>query len=168
LTDQPVTSTTETRSPVPADGPWIEEFLASRGADRVARGGELVIPLDHPMLIALVDERRVGLLTYVVGGDACEIKTLHAVERWHGIGTALLDAVMDVAVATGCRALWVITTNDDTDAFRFYQRRGFRIRTVRAGAVDVARERLKPEIPRTGDHGIPIRDEIELERSIPG
>ncbi len=30
--------------------------------------------------------------------------------------------------------------------------------------VDEARGTLKPEIPLIGDHGIPIRDEIVLER----
>ncbi|MFI0445611.1 hypothetical protein [Actinomadura sp. 6N118] len=32
------------------------------------------------------------------------------------------------------------------------------------GAVSDARTRLKPEIPLTGSYGIPIRDEIELEK----
>jgi hypothetical protein len=33
---------------------------------------------------------------------------------------------------------------------------------LHAGAVDDSRARLKPEIPEIGDHGIPIRDELEL------
>jgi hypothetical protein len=61
----------------------------------------------------------------------------------------------------GCRKIWTITTNDNLDAMRFYQRRGFRIAAVRPGAVAAAR-RLKPTIPELGEHGIPIRDEIEL------
>ncbi|HEX6867833.1 MAG TPA: GNAT family N-acetyltransferase, partial [Candidatus Limnocylindrales bacterium] len=133
-----------------------------------ARSGELVDPLDHPRLVATVDGAPAGLLTYIVRGDACEILTLHAVARGHGVGTTLIDAVARVAAGAGCRMLWVVTTNDNTDALRFYQRRDFRIRVVRPGAVDVARERLKPEIPLIGDHGVPIRDEIELERQITG
>ena len=35
---------------------------------------------------------------------------------------------------------------------------------VRPGAVDEARL-LKPAVPRIGDHGIPIRDKIDLCRS---
>jgi len=58
--------------------------------------------------------------------------------------------------------VWVVTTNDNVDALRFYQRRGFHISAVRPGAVDHARTHLKPTIPSTGSHGIPIRDEIEL------
>ena len=57
------------------------------------------------------------------------------------------------------------TTNDNVDALRFYQRHGFRLVELRPGAVDAAR-RLKPEIPATGAHGIPLRDELELERMV--
>jgi hypothetical protein len=60
--------------------------------------------------------------------------------------------------------LWLVTTNDNLDALRFYQRRGFRITEVRLGAVDEARRTLKPGIPAIGASGIPIRDEIVLER----
>jgi len=124
-------------------------------------------PRDHSALIASLDGVPTGLLTYVVTGDACEILTLHAVEAWHGTGTALVEALRPMAVAAGCRTIWVVTTNDNIDALRFYQRRGFRIRAVRPGAVDEARRHLKPEIPAVGDHGVPLRDEIELEERLP-
>jgi hypothetical protein len=48
---------------------------------------------------------------------------------------------------------------------RFYQRRGFRLAELHVGAVDEAR-RLKPTIPTIGDHGIPLRDELVLERPL--
>lgn len=47
--------------------------------------------------------------------------------------------------------------------FRFYQRRGFRLAALRPGAVSAARA-VKPEIPQAGEHGIPLRDEIDLVR----
>ena len=71
------------------------------------------------------------------------------------MGTALIETVL---AETGCRRLWLITTNDNTDALRFYQRRGFRLAELHPGAVDRSRATLKPEIPVIGDHGIPIRD----------
>ena len=80
-----------------------------------------------------------------------------------GVGSALLAEAGRIARAAGCTRLWLITTNDNVDALRFYQRRGFRLTQVYAGAVDDARARLKPQIPETGDYGIPLRDEIELE-----
>jgi ribosomal protein S18 acetylase RimI-like enzyme len=57
------------------------------------------------------------------------------------------------------------TTNDNVDALRFYQRRGFRLAALRPGAVDEAR-RIKPEIPQVGEHGIPLHDELDLVRPV--
>jgi len=146
-----------------ADREWVESFLAEHNSLRVARGGELISPLDHPMLIATAGDQRAGLLTYIERGRECEILTLHAVRQWEGAGSALIAAIRDLAASRGCRRLWVVTTNDNVDALRFYQRRGFRLAVLRPGAVDESRRSLKPEIPPIGDHGIPLRDELELE-----
>jgi len=154
------------RPATPADRPWIEGFLHEVGGIRIARRGEVARPLDHPMLIAEDGQRPAGLLSYIVTGTECEILTVHAVTQRRGAGTALVEAIKSVARAAGCRTLWVLTTNDNVDALRFYQRRGFRIRTIRPGGVDEARRNLKPEIPEIGDHGIPLRDEIELEQEL--
>ena len=151
------------RPAAPTDRDWIAAFLAEHGSLRVARGGELVGPFDHPMLVAETSDGAVGLLTYIVDGEACEVLTLHAVRQWAGAGSALIAAVRAVAAEQGCRRLWLVTTNDNVDALRFYQRRGFRLAAVRPGLVDEARRTLKPEIPETGAYGIPLRDEIELE-----
>jgi len=141
----------------------VAAFLAGNNSSRVARLGTLCIPLDHPALLA-VDETGslAGVLTYIIDGAACEILTLHAARQWQGTGTALVAAVRRLSSATGCRRLWLITTNDNVDALRFYQRRGFRLTALRPGAVTAARQSLKPEIPETGAHGIPIRDELVL------
>jgi GNAT superfamily N-acetyltransferase len=149
----------------PADEPVVAPFLEASHSARVARRGVLERPLDHPALVAEgPDGRLLGVLTYVIDGPACEILTLHAAERRGGVGTALIGAVRERAAAAGCTRLWLITTNDNVDALRFYQRRGFRLAALHRGAVDESRARLKPEIPEVGDHGIPIRDELELER----
>jgi ribosomal protein S18 acetylase RimI-like enzyme len=146
--------------------PVLEAFLRDRHSLRVARRGELVDALSHPALLAWVGDELVGVATYVVDGPACELLTLHAETRRTGIGTSLIAAVVDAARAAGCRRLWVVTTNDNVDALRFYQRRGFRLVELRAGAVDRSRAELKPEIPVVGDHGIPLRDELELELAL--
>ena len=62
--------------------------------------------------------------------------------------------------------MWLVTTNDNLRALAFYQRRGFRIIAVHTDAVARSRE-AKPEIPAVGDNGIPILDEIELEKELP-
>ncbi len=146
------------------DRPAVEAFLAERNSARVARLGELVDPLGYPALVAEEDGRLLGVLTYVREREQCEILTLHASRQWRGIGSALVEAVERLAAQRGCTRLWVITTNDNVDALRFYQRRGFRLAALHPGAVDGSRARLKPEIPTVGDHGIPLRDEVELEK----
>ena len=77
----------------------------------------------------------------------------------------LIEAVRAEAKRQGCQQIRLTTTNDNIGALRFYQRRGFRLAELRPGAVDAAR-REKPEIPRVGDYGIPLRDEIDLTLSV--
>lgn len=160
------------REATTAERDWIERFLEEHGSLRVARRGQLVTPLDHPMLIAESGNGQpAGILTYIVDGDECEILTLHSAGQWQGTGSALIAAIKDVAASRECRRLWLVTTNDNVDALRFYQRRGFGLAALRVGAVDDARRTLKPEIPEVGNYGIPLRDEIELElliKSPPG
>ena len=147
----------------PEHRPAIEAFLRERTSLRVARRGELVDPLAHPSVLAWSGEDLTGVATYVIDGEDCELLTLHAATRLTGIGSALVQAVEDIARDAGCGRLWVVTTNDNVDALRFYQRRGFRLLLVRPGAVDHSREALKPEIPRSGAYDIALRDELELE-----
>jgi N-acetylglutamate synthase-like GNAT family acetyltransferase len=155
------------RSAAATDEDAVAAFLDERGSRRVARLGRLEDALSHPALIAEGDDGRLaGVLTYVLDGGACEILTLHASEPRGGAGTALIAAAERLAAERGCSRLWVLTTNDNLDALRFYQRRGFRLAELRAGAVDEARRTLKPEIPEDGEHGIPIRDELILEKEV--
>jgi RimJ/RimL family protein N-acetyltransferase len=73
-----------------------------------------------------------------------------------------LSAVVDEARLAGCGRVWLVTTNDNTRALRFYQRNGFDVAGLRRFAVDQAR-RVKPEIPARGHDDIPIRHELVLE-----
>jgi hypothetical protein len=79
--------------------------------------------------------------------------------------TALIEGLVSGLCAEGVKVLRVTTTNDNLEALRFYQRRGFRIIALYPGAVDESR-RIKPSISAIGEYGIPIHDEIELERAI--
>ena len=78
------------------------------------------------------------------------------------VGTALVNVTVELARARQCRRLWLVTTNDNVDAIRFYQRRGFRLVAVHVNAVDEARM-IKPSIPLIGDYGVAVHDEIEFE-----
>lgn len=146
----------------------VETFLRDHNALRVARRGALVAALDHPSVSAWSGDELVGVATYVVDGDGCELLTLHAATRLTGIGSALVGAVAHIARDAGCTRLWVVTTNDNIEALRFYQRRGFRLTLIRPGAVDRSREELKPEITESGAFDIPLRDELELEMELVG
>jgi ribosomal protein S18 acetylase RimI-like enzyme len=151
------------RAAEPADRPAVEDFLVRHHSLQVARLGRVEAPLEHPALLAVEDGGVIGVLTYVVSGAACEVLTLHVEDRRRGLGTELLAAAAETARGAGCTRLWLITTNDNLDALRFYQRRGLRLAALHAAAVDDARARLKPEIPPIGEYGIPLRDELELE-----
>ncbi len=106
-----------------------------------------------------------GLITYRFHEDQCEVISLNSLKESIGIGTALLDAVKDSVAKAGCKRHWLITTNDNLAAIRFYQRRGWELVAVHRGAIAESR-RLKPIIPEIGIDSIPIRDEIELELPI--
>jgi ribosomal protein S18 acetylase RimI-like enzyme len=154
------------RAAEPADRERVNTFLGDHNAALVARLDQLVDARRQPALLAEEDGELAGVATYIVGATDCEVLTLNAAQPWQGVGTELLREVEQIAAEHGCTRLWLITTNDNVDALRFYQRRGFRFATVHPGAVDGSRLRLKPGIPETGDYGIPIRDEIELEKTI--
>ena len=88
--------------------------------------------------------------------------TLHAAVSGRGIGSALLGAAREKATALGCSRLWLVTTNDNQLAIRFYKRSGLTLARIHRGAVAEARS-LKPEIPKLGYGGVPIEDELEFE-----
>jgi hypothetical protein len=102
------------------------------------------------------------LLTYRVDREGLEVVTIDALRIRAGIGAALLSRATQIARDTGTTRVWLITTNDNLRAIRFYERRGFRIIAVHRGAVDRARM-LKPSIPLVAENGIELHDELELE-----
>jgi GNAT superfamily N-acetyltransferase len=134
----------------------LEEGLGGR---LQARRGELIDVLDRPGLVAEANGSLIGILSYDPQPAECELVALVAAARGSGTGSALVAALRERVLD---RPIWVVTTNDNLDALRFYQRRGFRLRALRPRAVDEARRTIKPQIPEIGDHGIPLRDELEL------
>ncbi len=142
---------------------WLAERLReSWGSHRVVSRGRLRDASKLEALVCEEDGERLGAATLEFREGDCELVTLDAFEQGRGAGSALLAAAAEAARANGCRRLWLVTTNDNLRALRFYQRRGLRMAALHAGGSDEAR-RLKPEIPEVGYHDIPIRDELELE-----
>jgi GNAT superfamily N-acetyltransferase len=159
--DRPASPVPSIRPAGAADTAWISQFLQeSWGAVIVAVHGEVI---DASRLPALIAEPHRGLATYRRLGEDAELVTLDAVPAGIGTGTALLDALTARLRAEGCARLWLTTTNGNLSALQFYMRRRFRLVAVRLGAVEAARQ-LKSAIPMTGQHGIPIRDELDLCR----
>lgn len=135
------------------------------GSEVVVARGVVYRPAELPGFVSEHQGQWWGLATYHIRGDRCQIITLDSLHPGAGVGTALIEGVKHVARNAGCRLVWLITTNDNTHALRFYQRRGFVLAALHRDAIRRSRQ-LKPEIPVTGSDGIPIRDELELHMSL--
>jgi GNAT superfamily N-acetyltransferase len=154
----------QVRPVTPADRPWIADVVtAAFGSVRVVSHGRVIedatlldgFAVDH-------DNRPVGCaLVNVVDNDA-ELVVLVSTYRGAGAGSALLEAVVEWAKREKWSRLWLVTSNDNTEAIRLYQRAGWDWVDFRRDALTDART-LKPELPMTGNHGIPLRHEIEFE-----
>ncbi len=144
------------------DRAWVKERTELLfGGDFVVSGQEVHDPHQLPGFIATEGGERIGVATYNIDGKRCELVTIDALCQFMGVGSELLEQVEDAAIAAGCDTLWCITTNDNLDAQRFFQKRGFAISEIRIGGMTKIRL-LKPSIPRVGYYGLPIRDEIHL------
>jgi len=148
------------------DSDWIRQVVVEQWASPiVVTRGQVHRPANLPGFVCWKGEERVGLVTFRVEKQECEIITLNSFAEREGVATELLQAAEKAALKSGCNRLWVITTNDNLDALRFYQKRGFRITKVHSDALKEWRK-LKPEIPETGFYEIPMCDEIELEKGL--
>ncbi|MBV8081382.1 MAG: GNAT family N-acetyltransferase [Candidatus Eremiobacteraeota bacterium] len=135
---------------------WDEGFIVTRGAKH--------FPASLEGFAARRGDAVVGVITYRFNPPGVEIVTLNSVLPDRGVGTALIDAVRPIARAKGV-PVWLITTNDNLRALRFYQKRGFTLKALHRNALEVSRT-LKP-IETIGLDGIPLRDEIDLELADP-
>jgi ribosomal protein S18 acetylase RimI-like enzyme len=153
----------EIRALTRADRDWVERLVVERWEDSVVTGrGRLWRPAELPGFAAFEGRECVGLVTYELDGEACEIVTIDALREGVGIGSALLEAVVAEARAAGCERVQLLTTNNNVRALAFYQKRGFRLVRLVPGAIDEERK-LKPAIPKVDSAGLPIRDELHLE-----
>jgi ubiquinone/menaquinone biosynthesis C-methylase UbiE/N-acetylglutamate synthase-like GNAT family acetyltransferase len=142
---------------------WVKQLMVEHwGSETAIAHNTVYQPSELSGFVAVREERKVGLVTYTIKNDNCEIVTLNSLQPNIGIGAALIDAVKTTARAAQCKRLWLITTNDNLHALKFYQKQGFEVAAVHRGAVNESRK-IKPEIPPVGNDGIPLRDEFELE-----
>lgn len=137
---------------------WMEHW----GGDTMMVHGEIFRPDPLDGFIALEDGQWVGLVTFRIDQQDCEVLSLDSLQEQRGIGTALMQKVIQEARGAGCRHVSLTTTNDNLNALKFYQKLGFALVAIRRNAMDETR-RHKPGIPLIGENGIPLRDEIGLE-----
>jgi ribosomal protein S18 acetylase RimI-like enzyme len=147
----------------PADLHRFRQFLIQHwGGEEIIARGNIYRPEQLDGFVVEDENEWVGLVTFFIKDDECEITSLDSLRQGKGFGTQLIDKAIEEARAGNCKRLFLITTNDNLHALGFYQKRGFEIVAVYRGAVHESRKR-KPSIPLVGMDGIPLRDEIELE-----
>ena len=108
-------------------------------------------------------EDRSGALAYRLLGDALHIVALATDPMWQrsGVGGHLVAEAELLARRLNLRRLVVSTTNDNLPALYFYQRRGYRLTDLVPNSVI---EHTRQEV--AGFAGIPVRDEIRLEKKL--
>jgi ribosomal protein S18 acetylase RimI-like enzyme len=133
---------------------WGDEFVVAHGV--------IYYPDALDGFIALDGAEWIGEITHTFSENECEIVSLDSMREGMGVGTMLIQKVVEEAREKGCRRIFLITTNDNLNALGFYQKRGFELVAVHRGAINESRK-LKPGISLIGANNIPLRDEIELE-----
>ena len=133
---------------------WLFELAEDSAAEL-----DRYLGLGH-VLVAVQDGRLLGHLQLV--GD--EIKNMAVVEdrRGQGIGAALIRAAAGRAADEGRRVLLVATGAADIGNLRFYQRQGFRFRSVERDVFTPA----NGYPPGIVVDGIELRDRVWLDREI--
>lgn len=146
------------------DREWVQKLLSEswESSSIVTRGASHQAD-ELPGFVAEIGGYKVGLITWNVNENMLEIVTVNVLKQREGIGTDLVNAAIEEAENLTCSRVWVITTNDNVPAQKFYRALGFSIAAVHKDAVIESRK-LKPEIPLIGLDGIPITNEIELEK----
>jgi Acetyltransferase (GNAT) family. len=146
------------------DRPWIAQTVAAEFASsRVVSKGRVVE--DASLLDGFLverDGRPIGFVLWLEDDGDVELSVIVTTDRGVGAGAALLDAVIAQARESAWHRLWLVTTNDNTDAIRLYQRAGWNWVAWHRDAVARSRA-LKPELPEIGRDGIAILHEIEFE-----
>lgn len=148
------------------DTSWIKDVFARRwGGEFIVSRGKIHKPEELEGFIGEIGDKKKGVITFKIIDEEMEIVSLDSFLKKKGIGTKLVEKTINLAKRKKLKRIWLVTTNDNVDALRFWQERGFTIKAVHPNAISVSRK-LKPGIPHIGNYGIPIKDEIELELKI--
>jgi GNAT superfamily N-acetyltransferase len=140
-----------------------ELFDRDFGRTRIVAFGEVMHIDDLPALVAVMHAEPSGALAYRLFGDALHIVALATDPMWQrsGVGGHLVAEAELLARRLALTRLVVATTNDNLPALYFYQRRGYRLTQLIPSSVVVHTHQEQP-----GFAGIPVRDEIQLEKRL--
>ncbi len=141
-------------------------FERDFGRTRVVAFGEPMRLDDAPALVAVMQGDLAGALVYRLRGDGLQIVALATDPAWQrsGVGGYLVAEAELLARRLALRRIIFSTTNDNLPSLYFYQRRGYLITEFVAAAMVAD----NPPPRNRGFGGIPIRDEIRLEKTIDG
>ena len=118
------------------------------------------------VLVATSDGEIIGHLQLTGTGDPrqVEIKNMAVREacQGQGVGRLLIQAAVDLVVAESVTTILVATAAADIGNLRFYQRQGFRMRSVERDAFTSA----TGYPPGTLIDGIELRDRVWLDRTV--
>ncbi|MFC1659278.1 GNAT family N-acetyltransferase [Pseudomonadota bacterium] len=154
------------REVTPEDSPLIRHLMDKYwGGEPLMVHDKKFYPSKMEGLLAYKRNEVASFLIYEIRNKNCEIIVFEVFEKFHGLGTIMLKELKKVAKKKGCKRIYLMTTNDNLDALRFYQKRGFIICGIHLNTMEEARKK-KPSIPELGDYDIPLRDEIDLELMI--
>ncbi len=142
---------------------WVEHW----GGENMVSRGKIYLPEQLEGFVVEDNNEWIGLLTFFITNNECEVTSIDSLRTGMGIGTILLNETIKEARERDCRRIFLMTTNDNLNALGFYQKRGFELVAVHRGAVNESRK-IKASIPYIGMNNIPLRDEIELEMSLRG
>jgi GNAT superfamily N-acetyltransferase len=133
------------------------------GRTKIVAFGELMDIDAMPALVAIRYTAPSGALAYRSLGDALHIVALATDPMWQrsGVGAYLLAEAELLARRLNLSRMVVATTNDNLPAMYFYQRHGYRLTELVPNSVA---EHTHQEV--AGFAGIPVRDEIRMEKRI--
>jgi ribosomal protein S18 acetylase RimI-like enzyme len=139
-------------------------FQRDFGRTKIVAFGEIMDIDEMPALVAITRHDPSGALAYRLLGDALHIVALATDPMWQrsGVGGHLVAEAELLARRLNLSRVLVSTTNDNLPALYFYQRRGYRLTDLVAGSVVAHTQR-----EQAGFAGVPVRDEIRLEKKLP-
>lgn len=148
-----------------SDKAWIKDVMTKAWGSEIVIASKTFDTLVLPGFVAEIDGQIGAVIVYNIARSRFEVVSINSTIQGKGLGSTLIEKCKEIAKEKGLKSVWLVTSNDNIDALKFYQKRGFRITKVYPGAIDEARK-IKPNIPEIGDYGIPLKDALELEYKI--